>query len=350
VPHYIYLFFVTFFFITPLTSAQRDPLAVIINSSLEEKINEEIRSVFTDLFLQNGFGVVERKNLDLLFSEYEDQKREDYFDGETIKVKLEGVKYYCFIDVIESNEKLSVFLFFTDVFQERILFSQSMSFEKHTSLDKQFNKYRDGIVNILDNEIPLGYYYFSGGDGIVKLLVEWSEIKSGTKLYGTIDSKIVCQFEVIRNLSSNMIECKLIDFNKKEYGKSKEFDFSTLHYQSEITETEKEKQILKIENSCIDKIAYYELIVKLNAHLLIVDNIHSQRLKFEQVLQANELFMDGKSYYAIREGTDGDHEVVLSEKDNYCEYSISINNKVLDSGKYSSSSSVASAYFSLIKN
>ena len=204
-----------FLILTHNAFSQREPLAIIVNSTLQENWSDEIKSLTTNIFLENGFSIVERKHLDKLFSEYEDQKREDYFDGETVKIKIEGAKYYCFLDVFQTSQKIKVFLFFVDIFQEKIMFSQALLFDKNTELVNQFENYKYDIIKSINKNVPINLYYYSRNENDnLKLLIEKSNLQIGSKIYGSIENEKICEFKIVNNLSSNMVECSLINFNK----------------------------------------------------------------------------------------------------------------------------------------
>tara|TARA_B110000285_G_C15081834_1_gene593942 strand:+ start:231 stop:1283 length:1053 start_codon:yes stop_codon:yes gene_type:complete len=330
--------------------AQRDPIAVAINSTVDGKINGELRSYFSDLFMENGFPVVERKQVDLLFLEYEDQKREDYFDGETIKVKLEGARYYCFVDIIESGDKLKVYYFLTDIFQERILFSDELAFSAKNELLPQFNTYSERIVSLINSNIPLNlYFYSSSGSQELKLMIEKSNLGIGSKVYGMQNEIKVCEFEITENLTSNMVQCKLIYFNKKDYGKSKDFDFPSLNYQVGIVELKTKKPVIEVDNSCLEKLNNIDLIVGVNKEALVVDILHQERLRFEQDLQRNELFMDGKSYFTLKQGTEFGYLVNVIKENESCVYTITQNNMNIAEDKFTSVSSLLEKIYIIIK-
>ncbi len=307
--------------------AQRDPVGIVINTSKDEKFNEELKSLLSTLFLEHGFKLIERTEIDILFSEYEDKKREDYFNDKSFKVKLLGLRYYCILDVFESSGNFKVFLFFTDVFQENILFSKSFTFDKKISLAKQFEKYSEDIISALNRTIPLKLYYYSdNGDDKIKLLLEKSNLPLASKIFGLQNNSVICELKTIKNLSSNMIETEIIGFNKKAHGKIADFDFSKLNYQTESTTNFHDKPILELTNLCLNKIALNELIVFLNNNFIISNNLHKERLKFEQRLQANELYIDGKSYFELKKVAEKLDEINFTEIEDVCRYSIKRNN------------------------
>lgn len=317
--------------------SQREPMAILVNSTLQENVNNEIRSLTTNIFLENGFSIVERKHLDKLFSEYEDQKREDYFDGETVKIKIEGAKYYCFLDVFQTNQKIKVFLFFVDIFQEKIIFSKALIFDKNIKLVTQFEMHKNNIIASINKNLPINLHYFSRiENGNLKLLVEKSNLQIGSKIYGFIENEKICELEIVNNLTSNMIECSLIYFNKKLYGKPKDYDFSSLDFTTQLLPEVHSNKTIQLINTCLDTMAHFDLIVSLNSNLIVEDNIHRKQLEFEQKLQSNELFMNGKSYFDLKQGVDNSYIVNINSIENYCNYTIKQNKVVLLKGRYTS--------------
>jgi len=325
--------------------SQRESLAIIVNSSLQENWSNEIKSLTTNIFLENGFSIVERKHLDKLFSEYEDQKREDYFDGETVKIEIEGAKYYCFLDVFQTSQKIKKFLFFVDVFQEKIMFSQALLFDKNTELVNQFENYKYDIIKSINKNVPINLYYYSiNENNNLKLLIQKSNLQIGTKIYGTIGNEKICEFKIINNLSSNMVECSLINFNKKLYGKPKDFDFSTLNFKTESLPKADSFKTIELINTCLDKIANFDLIVHLNSYCIIEDNIHKKELQFEQKLQSTELFMNGKSYFDLKNQVDNALTISIKNNEDYCNYEIKQNNVILSKGKYTNATSLLNEF------
>lgn len=330
-----------FLILTHNAFSQREPLAIIVNSTLQENWSDEIKSLTTNIFLENGFSIVERKHLDKLFSEYEDQKREDYFDGETIKIKIEGAKYYCFLDAFQTNQEIKVFLFFVDIFQEKIMFSKALNFDKNIKIVNQFENYKYDIIASINKNIPINLHYFSRiENGNLKLLVEKSNLQIGSKIYGFIENEKICEFEIVNNLTSNMIECSLINFNKKLYGKSKDYDFSNLDFTTQLLPEVHSNKRIQLINTCLDTMAHFELVVSLNSNLIVEDNIHRKQLQFEQKLQSNELFMNGKSYFDLKQGVDNSYIININSIENYCNYIIKQNNVILSKGKYTSAISL----------
>ena len=133
-----------------------------------------------------------------------------------------------------------------------------------------------------------------------------------------------------------MVECSLINFNKKLYGKPKDFDFSTLNFITESLPKADSYKTIQLINTCLDKIAYFDLVVNLNSYCIIEDNIHKQQLQFEQKLQSNELFMNGKSYFDLKNEVYNAYTISVKNIEDYCNYDIKQNNVILSKGKYTS--------------
>ena len=309
---------------------QREPVGIIVNSTKMESFNEELRFLVSGLFQENGFKLIERKEVDLLFSEYKDLKKEDYLNLETIKIKLEGLKYYCVLDVFETSDYTKVFLFFVDVFQENIIFSQVLIFDEKQDPALAFERYKAGILSDLNNTVPLKlYYYSSNKKDKVKFLVQKSSLQLGTRVVGLLGTELVCELKITENLSSNMVECEIRSFNNEKNGKIESFDFSKLTYQTQVNPGFNDQRVLDVTNFCLTKLEFYELIVGLNKNTIVRDNLHTEKLKFEQELQSNELFVEGKSYFEPMTVKEKFGEIYLSEITGICKYMFKRGDEIL---------------------
>lgn len=329
------LVFILFNGMSIAMNSQREPVGIIVNSTKEESFNEELRFLVSSLLQENGFKLIDRKEVDLLFSEYKDLKKEDYLNIETIKIKPEGLKYYCVLDVFETSDYTKVFLFFIDVFQENIIFSKALIFDEKQDRALEFERYKAGILSDLNNTVPLKlYYYSSNKEDKIKLLVQKSSLQLGTRVVGLLGSELVCELKITENISSNMVESEIRSFNKEKNGKIESFDFSKLTYQTQVNDAFSDQGILGVTNICLNKLELYELIVGLNKNTIVIDNLHTENLRFEQELQSNELFVDGKSYYEPKKVKGRCGEVHLSEIGGVCKYLFKRGDEILVEENY----------------
>ncbi len=313
--------------------AQRETIAIQsreIDSDFKTIINindlQVVNSFFNKIVLGLGYEIVERQSVNELFKEYEDQKREDYFDGKTIKAKLKGAKEILFIDIIYSTDtKRTIYYTLTDVFRNVILLNNK--FVSTSNFEKDLESNKEEITNTFNKVAGLQLFYF-GYDmkKIIKLVNNTRFVAAkGNKIYGfkkdNLDRPVVIS-EVSNQLSSNLIEANIIKFEKKNLGEIQVFDFSQLIYSTAEnymnTNFETLKLITILNKNCLNATEYFDLLIaiKKDRTLGILDIKHQIYLDFEKKLQSNELFIDGANYYKPPLSNKNNFKIICDQLDN----------------------------------
>jgi hypothetical protein len=301
-----------FFFISLSLKSLSSPetIAISINSWSEnfdrKSTNpkcEEIQSFFNSILLDFGYKVVERASVKILFDEYVDQTREDYLDGKIVKIKLQGAKDYLFIDLIEKdNSQLLLYYSLIDVFNENILFVGKLNLNANeiwTNLES--NKARI-LSNFHENVgIKLFYYSFNLKETFNLINKSRSKLETGTEVYlkKKQNNVIVGTLKVIKQVSSNLVECTILEYDKKN-GKLSEYDFSSSDFSTSDKNMDQTSNSITLKFSpsiCINPEFYFECLYKLQSLVLLESGLHQDFIHFEQNLQVNEYFIDGVSYF-----------------------------------------------------
>jgi hypothetical protein len=290
-----------------------ETIAISINSWSEDfnkqstyKELSQIEAFFNSMLLDLGYKVVERSGVSTLFEEYEDQTREDYLDGKTVRIKLHGARDYLFIDVVEKGASdLLVYYSLTDVFNENILFVGKIQLDKNNVLSNlESNKME--LLEPFYKSVGINLYYYSFDmKKTLKLISKSrSNLETGTVVHvrNKHNKESIGSLKVTKQLSSNMVECTVLDYDKKSHGKLSEFDFSEFDFytSNEIVETTSSDIPLTVNllpSNCFDAGYYFECMLMLESVVRLESGLHLNRIRFEQNLQSNELFMEGKSFY-----------------------------------------------------
>jgi hypothetical protein len=355
---YPLLIFICFFVLIDKSFAQRQTIAVIaqISNSNEnnEKTNFDVKSVksfFNDLMLEIGFDVVERESINELFAEFNDQKRADYLDGKTIRVKLKGAKDFLFINMVNStNSEYFIYFSLTDVFQRIVLLNGSLILSKK-NLEKELLEKKKEIINAFNNKIGLELFYLGlNMDKKVKLFsVNRFHLEKGATIFGfTKDnlSEPILKFETESQLSPNIVQGKIIFNAKKILPKIEEFDFQNTAFNtsSKVENIDLSKSVEFSRPSCLSEIEYMQLLIsiKSNYKYLLIDRMHSSELDFEISLQSNTSFIDGKSYYKAMQLAEIRNEFDCKSVNNKYLITLYSNGKFAKDGSFSNINEISS--------
>jgi len=329
----IYFALLKVLFMCGFCQAQSDPIAIYTNAYSNDfsitTLNQEVLVVNQKLYqalLNLGYVIVERENISRIISDIEDQKREDYIDGKTIKTKLRGSKYIVFADVLKIDGQTIIYITFTDLFQESILHFDIVTAGNSLTNFELPDTFLKFITSFKKDEY---FYYSNDSKKTIKLLsTEKTHLPLGTIIYAydkktkTLAFSLKKEEELSSNIFFATITSKnkpsgIIDFNSFTYSPSIEF-YSKIKLANSIIINSKTFKTIK---------DYYSVLNSLKnlASYEIEDDIHKNVLNFEKEIQKSDYFLNGISYYKEKSFRENQYEI-LNEQ-NTGNYSIFLNSK-----------------------
>lgn len=345
-----WIFIFLLFFTQTYSFGQRETVAVRTISwqddfteSYSSEIQKSVNSFFNKLMNDLGYKVVERESVEALKADYMDQRREDYLDGKTVRIQLLGAKEILFIDIVEGQNEIQVYYSLVDVYNENVYFFEKFNLNRSLGISNELNRISNSVIQTINNYRSLNFYFY-GFDmkKSVKLITGAQvEIAPNTEIYGFNKESGIIQvtLKAGKQLSSNMLETEILNYNKKNLGKITDFDFSTLLYSNQKTTINfdfSKRTLSLLPGICVNVNEYLNLVHECIRNMSLNDGLHKDHLDFERLLQSNELFMVGKSYYKEKQLSEQYYEANFSKDDSRCSLNILLNQKPINSIQYHS--------------